>query len=118
MKVAIAVDKNKCSDHFGHCEGFKIYDIVDKKITNEEFISNPGHKPGFLPIFLSGRGVNVIISSGMGSAAQDLFKKENIDVIVGCQGSLEKIIEDYINGNIISDQSICDKHEFDGNCNN
>ena len=30
MKVAIAVDKNKCSYHFGHCEGFKIYDIVDE----------------------------------------------------------------------------------------
>lgn len=117
MKLAIAVDQNKCSDHFGHCQGFKIYDIANGKIQKEEFINNPGHKPGFLPLYLSGRGVNVIISSGMGSTAQNLFEKENIEVIVGCQGSLEKIIKSYIDGNLVSDKSICDKHEFDGNCN-
>jgi len=117
MIVAIATDQNRCSDHFGHCQGFKTYDIVDGKIEKEEFISNPGHKPGFLPVYLSGRGVNVIISSGMGSSAQNLFKKENIEVIVGCEGTLEEIIKDYIDKNLVSNQSVCNKHEFDGNCN-
>lgn len=118
MKIAIATDNNKCSDHFGHCEGFKIYDVVNGKIVGEEFIRNPGHKPGFLPMYLSGRGVNIIISSGMGSAAQNLFKKENIEVIVGCNGDIDEIIKKHIDGNLISDKSICEKHEFDGNCNN
>lgn len=117
MKVAIAADNNQCSDHFGHCEGFKIYNIVNGKVEHEEFIKNPGHKPGFLPNFLSGRGVNVIISSGMGRSAQELFKAQNIEVIVGCNGGLDEIIESYINGNLVSDKSVCNKHEFDGNCN-
>lgn len=49
MKIAIATDNNQCSDHFGHCEGFKLYDVVNGKIEHEDFIKNPGHKPGFLP---------------------------------------------------------------------
>lgn len=56
MKIAIATDNNQCSDHFGHCEGFKLYDVVNGKIEHEDFIKNPGHKPGFLPNYLSGRG--------------------------------------------------------------
>lgn len=117
MKIAIATDNNQCSDHFGHCEGFKLYDVVNGKIEHEDFIKNPGHKPGFLPNYLSGRGVNVIISSGMGSSAQKLFKEKSIEVIVGCEGSLDRIIREFIAGSLISDKSVCNKHEFDGNCN-
>ena len=80
-----------------------------------EFYKNPGHKQ-FLPNYLSGR-VNIIISSGMGSSAQKLFKEKNIEVIVGCEGSLDKIIKSYIDGSLVSDKSVCNKHEFDGNCN-
>ncbi|MFA7120151.1 MAG: NifB/NifX family molybdenum-iron cluster-binding protein [Bacilli bacterium] len=117
MIVAIATDNNQCSYHFGQCEGFKLYDVVDGKIVYEDFIKNSGHERGFLPSYLSSKGVNTIISSGMGSAAQDFFKKEDIEVIVGCKGSLNRIIQNYIDGVLVSDNSICDNHEFNGNCN-
>ena len=32
MKVAIAADGKVCSDHFGHCSGFQIYEIENNKI--------------------------------------------------------------------------------------
>ena len=117
MKIALPSRQNIIDDHFGHCEGFKLYDVVNGKIEHEDFIKNPGHKPGFLPNYLSGRGVNIIISSGMGSSAQKLFKEKSIEVIVGCEGSLDKIIKSYIDGSLVSDKSVCNKHEFDGNCN-
>mgnify|MGYP000861808817 FL=1 len=53
----------------------------------------------------------------MGSSAQKLFKEKSIEVIVGCEGSLDKIIKSYIDGSLVSDKSVCNKHEFDGNCN-
>jgi len=31
MKIAIAADGNVVSGHFGHCEGFQIYDVDGKK---------------------------------------------------------------------------------------
>jgi predicted Fe-Mo cluster-binding NifX family protein len=52
MKVAIASDGSRVSGHFGHCEGFTIYDVDDSEVTNKEFVKNPGHRPGYLPVFL------------------------------------------------------------------
>ena len=66
MKIAVAAMGNTVSGHFGHCENFNIYDAEDGKITAEEVVANPGHRPGFLPNFLADRGVQVIIAGGMG----------------------------------------------------
>ena len=69
MKIAVAAMGNTVSGHFGHCENFNIYDAEDGKITAEEVVANPGHRPGFLPNFLADRGVQVIIAGGMGGGA-------------------------------------------------
>lgn len=53
MKIAVAGEGKNVTEHFGHCVNFLIYDVENGKITNEESIPNPGHKPGFLPNFLA-----------------------------------------------------------------
>lgn len=116
MKVAIANNDNMCTEHFGHCEGFKIYEIRDYKIINEYFIKNPGHKPGFLPMFLKEKGVNVVISGGMGQRAQEIFNENNIQIIVGISGDNNTIINQFIQNTIKSDNSICNKHKFKDSC--
>jgi predicted Fe-Mo cluster-binding NifX family protein len=72
-KIAVAGEGKNVTEHFGHCVHFLIYDVENGKIIKEESIPNPGHKPGFLPNFLADRGVNVIISGGMGGGAVDIF---------------------------------------------
>ncbi|MFW5982187.1 MAG: NifB/NifX family molybdenum-iron cluster-binding protein, partial [Halanaerobiaceae bacterium] len=57
MKIAIASQNGIVSNHFGHCEGFKVYQIENKEIITEDFIANPGHKPGFLPVFLNDKDI-------------------------------------------------------------
>lgn len=114
MKVAIAVDNNKVSNHFGYCQGFKIYDITNGKIKCEEFIKNPGHKPRFLPNYLDNIGVKVIISLGMGGMAQEMFKEKNIDVIIVEEEDLDCIIKNHIDGKLISSKRICNSHWLDG----
>ncbi len=116
MKIAIASENNLVSGHFGHCEGFKIYHVENGQVTNEDFIENPGHKPGFLPVFLSEKNINVIISGGMGETAQNLFKENNIDVIVGACGSCNDIIKSFISGSLKSTGSVCTEHQHEGNC--
>ena len=89
MKIAVA-SENKCvSGHFGHCEGFEIYDIENKNIVKKEFVSNPGHRPGFLPVFLKDLDVNIIIQVVWQETAQQLFADKNINVIVGASGSTD-----------------------------
>jgi len=39
-----------------------------------------------LPNFLADRGVNAIISGGMGGGAVEIFNKKNVEVVVGASG--------------------------------
>lgn len=106
--VAIPTDGKNVSEHFGHCPLFYFFTVEDEKITKKEFIENPGHKPGFLPRFLHENGANCILAGGMGTRAINLFKENDIEVITGVNGSLEKVIDQYINGNLLTEGNICD----------
>ncbi|WP_026894768.1 NifB/NifX family molybdenum-iron cluster-binding protein [Clostridiisalibacter paucivorans] len=116
MKIAIASDGKMVSGHFGHCKGFAMYDVEDNKVMNTSFIENPGHRPGFLPVFLKEKGANVIISGGMGETAQDLFYEHGIDVVVGANGNCDNIVESFINGELKSTGSVCTEHMHEGHC--
>ena len=79
-------------------------------------ISNPGHRPGYLPNFLADRGVNVIISGGMGGSAVDLFNGRGIEVITGAAGDAESAVKAYLKGELKSTGSICHEHKFEAEC--
>jgi len=98
------------------CEGFIIFDTENNKIVKSETIANPGHKPGFLPNFLADRGVNVIISGGMGGGAVDIFNERNIEVIVGARGDAKAAVEAYLQGSLKSTGSVCHEHEHHDEC--
>lgn len=116
MKIAVASDGKEVSMHFGHCEGFLIFDIKDDKIESTSFLPNPGHRPGYLPQYLKEKGIDCIISGGMGSSAIDLFNSYGIDVITGAEGNAEDVVKKYIDGTLVSSGSACEKHEHKGNC--
>lgn len=116
MKIAVASEGKQVSGHFGHCEGFSLYIVENGKIVDNSFVKNPGHKPGFLPVFLKDLEANVIISGGMGETAQQLFKDNGIEVVVGAEGLCDELVEKYIAGNLISTGSICTQHQHEGNC--
>lgn len=118
MKIAIASERNKVAQHFGHCAEFTIYEIDNNQIKSINNVANPGHRPGFLPVFLNDLGVNVIISGGMGQGAIDIFNDKNIEVIVGATGNVQDIVELYLQGNLNSTGSICHQHMHHGNCSN
>ncbi len=116
MKIAVATDNNMVSGHFGHCEGFTIFETEDKKISGKDIIENPGHKPGFLPKFLAEQKVNVIIAGGMGETAQEIFKDNGIEVVVGASGDTEKAAQEFLDGKLKSTESICTEHQHAGEC--
>ncbi len=116
MKIAVACEQDQVTEHFGHCESFRIYDIIDNQISKVTTLANPGHKPGFLPNFLNDLGVNVIISGGMGGGAQDLFKELNIEIVTGASGKDSDIVAKYLEGNLKSSKTICKDHKHAGDC--
>jgi predicted Fe-Mo cluster-binding NifX family protein len=83
MKIAIATIQDQVCEHFGYCESFTVYDVENEQIINKTKLVNPGHRPGFLPAFLSEHGINVIIAGGMGSGAVDLLMKTILRLLPG-----------------------------------
>ncbi len=111
MKIAIATDGTQVANHFGRCQSYTIVEIENNEILKKSIIDNPGHEPGFLPKFLSEKGVNCILAGGMGPRAINLFEEKNVEAIVGVHGSIDKVIEDFLNHNIEVGDSKC-SHEI------
>lgn len=118
MKIAVATDKETVSEHFGHCTGFTVFETKGKEIMKEEFFENPGHKPGFLPNFLKEKGVQTVISGGMGAGAIELFKDNKIEVIVGISGDCKQVVKQYLIGQLVSTESVCSDHINASECGN
>ena len=116
MRIAVASEGKNVTQHFGHCEGFLIYDAENGEILKEEMVLNPGHKPGFLPNFLADRGVKVIISGGMGGGAIDIFNERDVEVIVGASGVARNAVESYLKGELVTTGSVCHEHAHHDEC--
>ena len=116
MKIAVAVEGKQVSEHFGHCEGFMIYEACDGCVSRGEFLPNPGHQPGLLPALLREEGINAVIAGGMGERAQTLFAQQNIRVIVGASGACENAVKAFADGGLTSTEAVCNKHEHAHDC--
>jgi predicted Fe-Mo cluster-binding NifX family protein len=107
MKIAISTDQGYVSAHFGRCLSYTIFEIKEGKELNREEIPNPGHQPGFLPEYLSEKGVNCIIAGGMGPRAQGLFAQKNIETVIGVQGAVDEVIEKFIKQELEVGDDLC-----------
>jgi predicted Fe-Mo cluster-binding NifX family protein len=117
MKIAISTDNEYVSAHFGRCPAYTLVEIQNGRVVAREEIPNPGHQPGFLPQYLSERGVGVIIAGGMGPRAQGLFAEKNIQTIIGVQGRIDDVIEKYLRHELEAGQDLCDHGEHhEGSC--
>jgi predicted Fe-Mo cluster-binding NifX family protein len=116
LKIAVASDNGMVTQHFGHCEGFMVFDAENGQIVKSEVVASPGHRPGFLPVFLSDLGVNVIISGGMGGGAIDIFNEKGIEVVIGASGEAKEVVEAYLSGNLTSTGSVCKEHQHHDSC--
>ncbi len=116
MIIAVASEGTQVTEHFGHCGNFILYHIENKRIARSESFANPGHRPGYLPNFLHDKGVNVIISGGMGSGAIEIFNEKNIEVVLGASGDAREAVESYLGGTLKSTGSVCHEHQHHDKC--
>lgn len=107
MRIAISTDGDTVSSHFGRCPSFTIVEIEGSEIKNKEVINNPGHHPGFIPEFLHEKGVDCIITGGMGRKAGGFFNDYGIKTIVGITGTIDETLEKLKNGTLKSGESLC-----------
>ena len=111
MKYAVPVSGGLLCAHFGHCEQFALIDADEEKkeIIKKELENPPAHEPGLLPKWLAEKGVKFVIAGGMGSRAQDIFRENNIEVILGTmETDPDKAIQSYLDGSLDTGSNICD----------
>lgn len=111
MKIAIPIVEGRLSAHFGHCEEFAILeaDEQSREIIHKSVHKAPPHEPGMLPRWLHEQGAEVIIASGMGPRAQQLFAQNGITVVVGAPSETpEQLASAYLSGTLQAGENICD----------
>ena len=83
MRIAVTYDNGEIFQHFGHTEKFKVYDVEDGKIVNEEIVDTNGQGHGALAGFLLGGKVDVLICGGIGGGAQVALGEAGIKLYGG-----------------------------------
>jgi predicted Fe-Mo cluster-binding NifX family protein len=109
VRIAVPLDGDRLSAHFGHSSRFGIYDVKANQITSEEFLSPPAHAPGVLPSWLKKNGVNVVIASGLGRRASAMFEEAGITVVTGAPPEKPRdVVAAYIKGALVTGDNVCD----------
>ena len=114
MRVATTYDNGNIFMHFGRSEQFKIYDIQDGKVLNEQVVGTGGTGHGALAGLLAYGGVDTLICGGIGGGAITALSQSGITVYAGAQGSCDACVEALIAGTLAqSGEATCDCHGHD-----
>lgn len=114
MRVATTYDNGNIFMHFGRSEQFKIYDIQDGKVLNEQVVGTGGTGHGALADLLANGGVDTLICGGIGGGAINALTQAGIKVYAGAQGNCDACVEALIAGTLAqTGEATCDCHGHD-----
>lgn len=114
MKIAVASMQDEVSQHFGHCEKFKIFEIENNAVVSVGEIINPAtHSHGQIPAMLMQHGVNVVIAGGIGTGAKQLLQNANISVYSGINGNVKDAVALFLSGSLVDANTDCGHHHGD-----
>ena len=113
MKVAIPTNDSKVDNHFGHCKAYTVITLDEKKNEiNREVMPSPqgcGCKSNIASI-LQEQGVTVMLAGSMGAGAVNVLSNHGINVVRGCAGEIDHVIENYVNGKLTDSGESCSEH--------
>ena len=112
MRIAVTYENGEIFQHFGHTEKFKLYDIEEGKIVNEQIVDTNGSGHGALAGFLQAAKVDVLICGGIGMGAQMALSDAGIKLYAGVQGSADAAAKALAEGTLQYDPDArCDHHD-------
>lgn len=114
VRVATTYDNGNIFMHFGRSEQFKIYDIQDGKVLNEQVVGTGGTGHGALAGLLANSGVDTLICGGIGGGAINALTQAGITVYAGAQDSCDACVEALIAGTLAqTGEATCGCHGHD-----
>jgi Mrp family chromosome partitioning ATPase/predicted Fe-Mo cluster-binding NifX family protein len=107
--IALPVDGDRLSTHFGHSSRFAIYCIEGDEIAADRFVTPPPHAPGVIPSWLKEQGVDTVIAGGLGRKARAAFEGHGIEVVIGAGPEAPRdIVSAYLKGTLVTGENMCD----------
>ncbi len=119
MIIAFSSEENKgleslMNHHFGRCPFYIFVKINEENVVEDvKGEANPfaeGHEPGLVPKYIADKGVNVMISGGMGPRAVDFFNRFGVTVVTGATGRVKDALNAYLSG-VLKGYEPCNESE-------
>jgi len=115
MRIAVTYENGEIFQHFGRTEHFKLYDIEDGTITNEQIAETGGSGHGALAGFLRSAQVDALICGGIGSGAQMALAEAGVTLYGGVSGNADAAAKAFAEGRLAYDPDAhCDHHDHAG----
>ena len=115
MRIAVTYENGEIFQHFGRTEHFKLYDIEDGTITNEQIVETGGSGHGALAGFLRSAQVDALICGGIGSGAQMALAEAGVTLYGGVSGNADAAAKALAEGRLAYDPDAhCDHHDHAG----
>ena len=114
MRIAVTYENGQIFQHFGRTEQFKLYDIADGKMINEQVVGANGAGHGALAGFLKSAGVDVLICGGIGGGAQMAMQEAGITLYGGNMGSADDVVASFLANTLAQNSNpTCDHHSHE-----
>ena len=117
MRISIPSMGNKgleeqVSPHFGRAPVFTIYEIESEKVEIVPNTSQHMGGTGLPPELMHAHRVNIMLCSGLGQRAIQMFEQLGIRVYVGAMGTVKTTIDAWKTGTLqeATDETACKEH--------
>lgn len=113
MKIAVPTKGGVVDNHFGHCDHYTIFTVNDGEIKFKEILPSPkgcGCKSGIV-LVLRQKGVGVMLAGNIGEGAKNVLESNDIVVVRGCSGDIDKLVMDYLAGKVSDNGELCNHHD-------
>lgn len=115
-RIAVTYEDGMVGQHFGHTEEFKLYDVEEGKIVNDQIISTNGEGHGMLAGVLKEAQTDLLICGGIGAGARMALEEAGIGLIPGTQGTADEVVNAYLNDTLKYDpDETCHHHDHEEN---
>ena len=114
MRIAVTYENGQIFQHFGRTEQFKLYDVADGKIINEQVVGTMGAGHGALAGFLKNAQADVLICGGIGGGAQMAMQEAGIALYGGNAGSADEAVKAFLAQTLVQNANpTCDHHDHE-----
>ena len=111
LRIAVTYDQGNIFQHFGRTEQFKLYDVENGTISQEQIVDTNGISHGALAGFLQATQADALICGGIGMGAKIALEEAGIQLYPGVSGKADTAAKALAGGSLHYDPDAhCDHH--------